>query len=236
MGRSQIEHLGVRRRSEGVSLRDVVFWTAAARQHAIDVTRAWGIESPGVFFYDRDTKLPPQVAALIDIVDDDGDDEAAGYHTQVGVQVFAYVDLHQSANAVEVLTHEAAEIIGNPGLDRWMPSLKDPTILLAAELCDPVQQRTYPVRIEIHGEEPRTLYVADFVYPAWFTGASGPTSHCEALGLAPRLEPQQVGEFGYQIAVDHTGAQVPFPGAERIAAKLLARPKGRTAKLVAKTG
>jgi len=204
--------------------RDCAFWVEAVRtqlqQHAAP---AWGLPAPGVFLYDENQFTPSSEGAVIAIVDDDGDDTAAGFHSIVGNVPFGLVDLGQSDAPSVVLSHEALELWANASLDRWAPG---PSGLdYAMELCDPVQEDGYSVAVELFGDR-RMVEVSNFVMPGWF-GLDGRTAWRGDLArfvIAPG---------GYAITRNEEGEIVFFShaGGARIPSRKLAQ-WGRTGQLV----
>lgn len=221
-------HIAIVRVSQQASERDVAFWCEAVRiqlqQHAAP---AWGMPPPGVFVYDLDTFEPEEPnVPIIAIVDDDGNDQAAGFHSAFGGVAFGLVDLHQASEPSRTLSHEALELWGNSQLDRWVPGPGG--LEYAVELSDACQRDQYTIDVEMFGEK-RAVVVSSFVYPEWFqAGAEGPTAH-----LAPCDEPFELAPGGYAIA-RNDGGQVVYlshrDGAYMSPAKM--RRWGRTRRLI----
>src|SRR3954470_10140468 len=93
----EIKHVAVCNRSTLIQDADIIFWVEAVRaqlfHHAAPL---WGVAPPGVMFYSRAEELPEDDAAILAVLDDDGDDEAAGFHTDLAGRIYGVVDLHQS--------------------------------------------------------------------------------------------------------------------------------------------
>lgn len=184
--------------------RDVAFWVEAVnvqlREH---VARVWGLPPMGVAYYGEIPTLPEGDGAMLGIVDDDGNAESAGWHAAIGRYPFGLVDLGQSRRPSVTLSHEACEIMINAFLDRWVPSAIVPGRSVALEICDPVQERSYPVRVSILGET-REVLVSDFVTPAWFGARNADGSHprtfMAGIGLALDMAPFTNAAGGYYIA------------------------------------
>lgn len=180
------------------------------------------------FPYPPGQKIDRRSGLILAFVDDDGEREAAGYHTPW----FGVIDMSQSSMPWATAGHEALEMYGNHMLTRFAPSLEDLRLTLAVELNDPTQGRHYPVSVQLpwFGD---TLLMPDFVLPAWFTGAPGPTTYCELMGTHLRLQPNEIAPDGYQIALEEDGGAI-FLGAEaerRVQEKIAARPGSRTAQM-----
>lgn len=226
------KHLAILNHSSAEPL-DVLLWTEAVKQATRLCAKAWGIAPPGVFFYDDPPAGSAQLGiAVLAMVDDDNDPEAAGEHYVVGESAQGLVDLSQSPQPQETAVHEALEIELNPGLDAWVPGPGG--LLYAREACDPFQGRRFPMRVVAAGVTADYM-VADFALPAWFGAALGPTSYAESIGFLPRLEPFQIAPEGYQIAVD--GDRVVYLGADSVVASKTAaalKANSRSAALVRK--
>lgn len=160
------KHLAIVRTGKLAGDREVAFWVEAVRTQLRDhAAPAWGLPAPGVFLYDADTFVPADGGVVIAIVDDDGNDDAAGFHSALGDVPFALVDLHQSAIPSRTLSHEALEIWGNAMLDRWVPNPNG--LEYAVELGDPVQRSGYTIDVNMFGDT-APVVVSDFVTPQWF--------------------------------------------------------------------
>jgi hypothetical protein len=184
--------------------RDVAFWVAAVNQQIREhVAPVWGLPPMGVAYYGEIPTLPEGDGAMLGIVNDDGNAESAGWHAAIGRFPFGLVDLGQSRRASATLSHEALEIFVNAYLDRWIPNTIIPGRSMALEICDPVQERTYPVRVSIMGET-RDVLVSDFVTPAWFGVRNADGSHARTYmsdaGQALELAPFTNATGGYYIA------------------------------------
>jgi hypothetical protein len=179
-----------------------------------------------VFFYGPSVKIPPDEAAVIGIVDDDGNAASAGYHAALGTLPFGLVDMSQSREPSCVLSHEVLELILNPYLDRKMPGPDG--LLYLGEACDAVQALRYEVEVELFGVR-RKEWVSDFLTPAWFaTDGARPFNHLDTL-----VGPFQIGPGGYALAEDAQGHMVMLTapeGARLTAAKL--NLTSRTSRLV----
>lgn len=223
-------HLAIVRFGKLANDREVDFWVEAVRTQLREhVAPAWGLPPPGVFAYAKQAYVDQgRDACVVAVVDDEGDDEAAGFHTMFGSVPYGFVDLHQSGDEPSVvLSHEAIEMFANAYLDRWAPG---PAALdYAVELCDAVQRDNYAVPVEMFGER-RDVAVSDFVLPAWFNPTASPP-YRQAADQAT-LAPFTNAFGGYSIAKDSLGRVVylSHPGGAIMAARKL---KGRTGRLIA---
>jgi hypothetical protein len=229
-------HFAVVRYGKLAGNRDVAFWAEAVRLQLIDAAKVWGLAPPGMAVYDArssDSTLPlASTTVHIGIVDDDGDDEAAGFHSLMGGEPYGLVDLHQSDEPSTVLSHEALELLGNAQLDRWVPGPGG--LEYAVELGDPVQRDSYAVEVEVMGEK-RDVEVSNFVFPSWF-GLKNAAELDDAgqTNMLGKLDPFELAEGGYQIASDDDG-RIVYLAHKRGAAMppSKARPTSRTARLIA---
>lgn len=195
-------HLAIVLSSKLAEDKDVAFWTEAVKiQLRDDAAPAWGLPPPGVFVYTPETFIPAKEGAMVALVDDDGNDDAAGLHSKYGDVAFGLVDLRQSSKPWRTLSHEALELWANAALDRWLPGPNG--LEYAGELCDPVQREEYEIDVELFGER-RAVAVSNFVWPAWFRpdlhDHSGPFDQCRTLG-----EPHELAPGGYAIARNPNG-------------------------------
>jgi hypothetical protein len=202
-------HLSIVRTGRLAGDRDVAFWVDAVRKQLQEhVAPAWGMPPPGVFLYDIDQFTPASEGAVIAIVDDDGNDDAAGLHSALGNVPFGLVDLHQAAVPSRTFSHEALELWANAMLDRWIPGPSG--LEYAVELCDAVQREQYTIDVELFGEE-RAVIVSDFVLPAWFQQPDQLLA-CSYLDPnrhpADRLRPHANAPGGYSIARNPDGEVV----------------------------
>lgn len=197
-----VSHIGVVNYSK-VKDSDVALWTEAVRlQVERHFNPIWRM-SAGVFFYDGSQTIPTSEAALVAIVDNDGNDDAAGSHSRLGGLVYGLVDAGQSSEPSRTLSHEVLEILANPLLETWVDGPAGR--LYAREVCDACQAFDYDVEVSILGTR-RSVVVSDFVTPSWFSdgewssGGYGPTSYLGSCRV-----PFQIAEGGYAISRDHEG-------------------------------
>ncbi len=211
--------------------REVVFWVEACRIQMRDhIAPAWArlAPPPGIFYYSSSDQLADETVGCVVILRDAGVDGAAGLHSIIGRKPIGVVDLSRSALPSRTLSHEIAEMYGNPYLDRWYPMPNGWEV--AAELGDPVQRSQYNIDAEILGQH-RDVVVSDFVTPAYFDpGASGPRSHQQAVD-----EPFGIAPGGYLVA-RNDGQIIYLPAkGEGVHAAAISRPFSRTAQLAAGT-
>lgn len=206
--------------------RDVAFWVEACRQqllqHAAPAWAEWA-PPPGVFFYGTAEGMPPDDVATIGIFRSAGDDSANGYHAAIGKRVLGAVDLGRSSIPSRTLSHEVLEMYRNPYLAEWAASPRT-NQLYAVELCDPVQQLSYEIEVELMGER-RRVQVADFLTPAWFNGNRPTGDHLH------QVPPFGIASGGYQIArEDDRILWLPAEG-EPMRASAALRPLSRTSMI-----
>lgn len=184
-------HIGLVLQGKLGASRDVAFQCEALRQQLRDhVCPAWGWAPPGVAVYSPDAIIRKDEGCLLAFVDDDGEDDAAGFHSVLVGQPFGYVDLHQADELTA--SHEACEIVGNANLDLWQRDSDG--ALWAMELCDPVERDGYAVPVDLFGES-RDVPVSNFLLPNYFRPLSPPPY--DWLG---RLSgPFTIAEGGYAI-------------------------------------
>jgi hypothetical protein len=193
-----ITHIAVYNHSTVAKDDEVAWWVAAvAKQLREHVAPLWGV-TPGMAFYGHAERIPADQAAILGIVDDDGNADSAGYHSQLGSRVFGLVDMSQSKHPSVTLSHEALEMFGNPRLDRKVDGPKGRTYYV--ELGDPVQRDEYGIEVELLGQT-RIIPVSDFVLPKWFglpilKPHDGRTTYLDTH----ELEPFEIAQGGYQIA------------------------------------
>jgi hypothetical protein len=170
---------------------------------------AWGIQPPFVEFYKPPVspEVPtPHFSAIIGILDDDSQAGDLGWHTEgpdadVYGRVFAAPVLSNGGNALSgqlsvcsVLSHEVLETIGDAACDEW--AQQPSGVLVARELCDPVEGDSYPVTVTSKAGTVLSGTVSDFVLPAWFDADAAPGA-TDYMGLLPN--PFQVRPSGYVI-------------------------------------
>ena len=107
--------------------------------------------------------------AILDNIDKPG---ALGFHDDIAGLVFGRVLAGTDPDDATTLSHEALELRADPRCDMWLP-MPDGRFV-AREMSDPCEGDKYDVEVKIGGET-RSIWVSDFVLPAWFvSGAPGP--------------------------------------------------------------
>lgn len=141
---------------------------------------------------------------------------AEAYHDDAGTDPDSFLALDTVSDVADVTTaqsHENCEIFGDPECNLWktvpaeLPAYPKGVIAgqqIALEISDPVQDRSYAIDLKDGGP---VVMVSDFCLPAYFdTSMTGPTTYCEAAGLAPRIEPFQRSAGGYQLVRNADGS------------------------------
>lgn len=176
------------------------------RQLRDHVAPAYGLLPPSVRFLPHGPD--GRYDAIIGIMDDADQAGDLGWHAEgpdAGVygRVFARPVLDNGGNALtaglsvcSVLSHEACEVLGDAACDLW--AQRADGLLIARELCDPVEGDSYRVTISAASGEQVTGTVSDFVLPSWFdsSAAPGPTDHMGLVSV-----PFGVRPTGYVIAM-----------------------------------
>lgn len=114
---------------------------------------------------------PPAGASIIDVFDTPDQANALGWHSEgkqgIFGKVFARPSLDAGSTALtgqyaisSVLSHEVLETLIDPDVNGWWQI--DDGVLVAAEVCDPVEDVTYNITVNS-----RPVAVSDFVLPAW---------------------------------------------------------------------
>lgn len=183
------------------------------REH---VAPAWPYAQGAVVRVDTDPNNvgDAETPCLIVATLDDPDTEAFHANENDG-QPDEYMGLDTVSTVNEVtgaIGHENAEVCGDPECDQWvtvpdgidLPNGLTPNAQIAREICDPLQDRTYPIDL---GDGGPPIIVPDFVLPAYFDlSLSGPTSYCETALGAPRIAPFGRTSGGYQLARNADGS------------------------------
>lgn len=155
-------------RASKVDATDFAFWAKAIEiQVARDLAPAWGPYLPlgalPVVPYGSVEDLALNSAHTVVVVDAVDDANLAGYHS--GLRAAGYAFGRSLPDSV-VVSHEVIELIADPFVDFW--AMDDATgLMIARELCDPVQNDTYQIDVELMGVS-RSVAVSNFVYPRWF--------------------------------------------------------------------
>ena len=189
-------HIAVINRSAKVGPTSFAWMVAAvALQVREHVCPAWGIPPIEVAPYNDGVKLADDVAGVIYLVSNDGNQDSLGYHTAIGKLAYGFVDVDQTISeggkVPVVLSHEVIEMALNQFLDAWLPGPKNLTY--AREGCDPVEDLTYAVVAEILGQT-KPIDVSDFITPDYFDESQ------QYGDFLKRVKPFEITPGGYQIA------------------------------------
>lgn len=206
-------------------------WTEACRQQMLrHVGPAWVdfAPPPGIFYYGSAKGIPDDATAIIGIVGEGNDPDAAGYHALSGQLVYGLVDMSRSAVPPRTLSHELCEMFGNPFLDRWVKVPYDLGLRreYARELCDPVQRNSYFIEIEWFGQK-MSVEVADFLLPGWFDTTPGiKRTYADSV-----KDPFAIAPGGYQVAREGDDIlYLPARGGA-VARSAINRPFSRTGRI-----
>lgn len=116
---------------------------------------------------------------------------AVGAITNAGGRVL--VDGQAGVSWASTIAHEIYEAICNPAANRWA-SLVDGSLLVAFEVCDPVEGMSMQVR----AADGVAVSLANFVLPSYFDPqATGPF---DAMGVL--TAPLSIASGGYQVQLD----------------------------------
>jgi len=128
----------------------------------------------------------PLDAWIIDLLNTSDEPGALGYHDEEGNErpfgrVFVETAEQNNLSPSEVLTHEAAEMLGDPhvNLSAFDPNSKR---LYAVELCDACQGGAYDLAAP-YNRPPVGYTVADFVRPSYFDPKTDPDSQTDYRGI-----------------------------------------------------
>jgi hypothetical protein len=99
--------------------------------------------------------------------------------------------LRGASSVAATASHEACELVGDPTANHWAQTARG--ALVAVELCDPVEDRSYTVTLR----DGRRVAVSNFVYPAWFNPFVRAGARIDHMGVLER--PFQISEGGYVI-------------------------------------
>ena len=195
------DHITVVNHSSMISDEEVAWHTKAMdiqmREH---IAPLWDAEPPGVSFHGHAENVQEleNTAALLAYVNDDGNADSAGYHTEVGGFVYGLIDVGQSRRPEVTGSHEAGEIYGNAKLVRLVHGPKNRRYYV--ELMDPTQRQTYKIPVTMFGQT-REIDVSDFVLPAWFGMPNVSGRDARRTYLDQNVQPFEVAPGGYQIAL-----------------------------------
>lgn len=171
------------------------------RQH---VAPAWFRAMPQVTRFSRLEDVPADY--MLNVIMDDADQAGAlGYHDESPdgrpySRTFAKTvldhggTLRDGANSVSVtLSHELCEAFVNPSINGWCDDGGHG--LLCLELCDPVEESSYPITVMDHGYG-QVVHVSNFVFGSYFDvqNKTGIYDYCWLL-----KKPRTMLGGGYQI-------------------------------------
>jgi len=193
------------------------------------VAPAWNLQSPHVLAFDS-LGAVPEGADILTLLDNADEANALGYHdlTPDGRpygRIFVIPSLDNGDAVSSVLSHEAAELLGDPLINNW--SNDDRDVLHANELCDAVEGDSY--KITVYGE---TSIVSNFLLPAWFSAVAAPGTEFDFL--ANLKQPFTMTDGGYEIQMVGGHVAVMYGASHpawRKAEKL--HPASRTARRLA---
>lgn len=186
-----------------VSHDEVKKMVAAVNKQVRDhIAPAWGVDRFVIEYHDGDlasvqAEVPKGdwVFALLDNADQAG---VLGWHWQddadhIYGEYFAEPSLKAGSTALggtyalsATLSHEAAEVLGDPNCNRWRDTGRG--FAVAEELSDPVEADGY----EIDG-----VRVSNFVLPEWFDPVASPGERFDYLGRCQR--PFSMTPGGYWV-------------------------------------
>lgn len=227
-------HIAVISKVPSFAGADLAFLAAALAIQVRDhVCKAWGLLPIEVAAYLDGADLPPSTAAVLYLVENDGNPASLGYHASIGGLVYGFVDVKQTraegGRLSVVASHEIIEMILNKLLDRWVWESRL-GLFLWREACDPVQDLSYPIAVEIMGQK-RLVFAADFLLPNYFDSTS--RTWGDFLG---RVSPLQISADGYQVAKDRSGRIVSLPQGSPTAAAHVAKKLSRELSRLTRLG
>jgi hypothetical protein len=191
-----------------------------------DAAPPWRMEPLSVRLYPSESRIP-RSAVPIRIVDEPDEEDAEGYHWETDDgrpygRVFVNAILGDATGeqrrhkirldplGVSVaLSHEVLEAFVDPDINLW--ALGRNNRMYAYEVCDPVQEQSYRVRID--GGD---VYVSNFVYPTWFDLENVPHARYDHLRTLDR--PFQIPAGGYAVYWNTDGDERELQGRSRLSA------------------
>ncbi len=220
MGGTPLTHIAVQNRSTKVDDITVMYWVSAVGKQVRDhLCKHWPIKPPAVVFYSKDLKVTPRKGlAFVNLVDEDGDDGAVGYHLDLAGYPFGYVDMSNAPIPSRTLSHEILEMCINPHMDLFYPYM--PHKDAVGEICDPVKPHSYEIVTNIQGLGPnKSVTVSNFVTPHWFEKGNSLGPYDYMTKLASPFELAKEG--GYLVTSDGQttrGADIPTNPHSRVIA------------------
>lgn len=221
------KHVAVVDHSSKISEVDIAFHVEAlAIQMREHIAPLWDEEPPGIAFYGKADKIPPDQAAVLAYVDSDGNADSAGYHAEIAGLVYGLIDVGQSRIPERTASHEFGEMYANCRLTRKVMGPKNR--LYYVEIMDPTQEQTYEIEVTLFGET-RKIKVSDFVTPRWYGIKNTDPADPRMTYLGQPLRPFEAAPGGYQIAEEQDG-EVVFLSAG--AARMNRSSHSRTRKII----
>jgi hypothetical protein len=165
--------------------------------------------------------------------------EAIAYHTTNGNGLPLLYDgitlsdsLYGPGNSVScAISHELLETAADPGANLW--AADNVATSFSREVCDPFEERTYPL---VYGGFGLSISVSDFaLQPYFIPGSVGPYSYMKKIGLAltDASAPLTVNtSMGYQMVTPfsvtgiHQAAMIAHPG-QPAGVSLIGTPRRR---------
>lgn len=201
------DHVAVVNACDVIKNEDVVFHVEAAAQLMREaLAPLWDLPPPGIAFYGSAKNVISEQPAVLTYVNNDGDADTLGFHDRVGTLPYGLIDGRQSPDPAETMLHEWFEMSCDAALNRKVAGPEG--LLYYVEVNDPTQGRGFSKSITVMGQT-RTIFIPDFVLPAWFGGrnpdGSSACTYMGRKGLGPDLKPFEIADGGYQIAETVTG-------------------------------
>jgi hypothetical protein len=138
-------------------------WDAQAREFAA----RWNVEYKPVVLYATPDDLPTDTGEfqLLTIEDDIEAPNAEGFHDdQLGV-IFARV---LPENNCEAAPHEILEMMADATCDQYRDIGDGSGRQIALEVCDPVEEDSYPQSASIGDQPPQDVPITNYVLPSYF--------------------------------------------------------------------
>lgn len=222
-------HIAIASNSKLVTTGDLAaIAVAVQRQLQRHFCPAWGLAVPQVQAA-ADPKTVPAGAQVVLLMDQPDEPDALGWHTESAGRFFAHVfcrpvldaggvELYDAKNPratsiASVVSHEALEMVGNPGVNRWVdgPRIKQGSEF-SLEVCDPVEGDAYVIDAGSAGR-PVPVSVSNFVFPEWFDPQTPAGARVDQLGKAKG--PFRMSAGGYMIVRSGPGRENAVYGRRR---------------------
>lgn len=185
---------------------DVAFAAAACdiqlRDHFLPLWPHLSYTPVQFFASEKDLPLASDLARLMVVSDTIDLDGVLGYHSADPL-VRGIVLSQGSAHLMcPTLSHEVLEMAADPMVTLWRK--RPDGVYVALEVCDPCQAVTYPIMVNIFGDM-RTMFVSDFVTPAWFGDDTAGRMTYWTGGIS---KPWELAPGGYVICRDGNNGRV----------------------------